>query len=142
VGGAPVTLYKVKLRICAVYEGRPYLGCTAHPDSPRICVNGTPATGGFAPTYPTLGLAIGATTYYLNAGNDYADKVLKLDYTATFTIRGRDLVRFISDGGANGGIYTAYQGGANYTCPNVPGITQPFAGQFLHVQVVSTEPMN
>jgi hypothetical protein len=145
IGGTPGTLYKVKLKICAVHEGRPYTMCTASPDSPRICINGMPGTGGFAPTYPTLALKVGdpARTYYLNSGNDYADKILKFDYTATFEMKGGTMVNFISDGGSNGGVYTAYQGGAKYTCPDAPAeLVQPYAGQFVWVQVVSVDPMN
>src|SRR5687767_12851755 len=56
IGGTAGTMYKVKLKVCAVYEGKPYTGCMTHPDSPKICINGTPGAGGFSPTYPTLGL--------------------------------------------------------------------------------------
>jgi hypothetical protein len=144
IGGTAGTTYKVKLKICAVYEGRPYTGCMMSTDSPRICINGMPGTGGFAPTYPTLGIKVDATkTYFLNAGTDYADKILKFDYTGTFEMKGGSTINIISDGGSNGGIYTPYQGGAKYTCPDVPGFTNgtPFLGQFIHFQVVSVDPM-
>jgi hypothetical protein len=145
IGGTAGTTYKVKLKVCAVYEGRPYSNCMMSPDSPRICINGTPGTGGYAPTYPTLGIKVDATkTYFLNAGNDYADKILKFDYTATFEMKGGSTINIISDGGNNGGIYTPFQGGAKYTCPDVPGqmAGMPFSGQFVHFQVVSVDPMN
>ena len=51
------------------------------------------------------------------------------------------MVNLVSDGGSNGGVYTAFQGGAKYTCPDAPGLTQPYAGQFAWIQVVSTDPM-
>ncbi len=142
IGGDAATTYKVKLKICAVYEARPYTGCTAHPESPKVCINGMPSTGGFAPTYPTLALKSGDKTYYLNMESGYADKIFKFDYTATFEIKGGSMVNFISNGGSNGGVYTSFQGPGNPSCPNVPGVPAGFLGQYMHVQVVSTDPMN
>jgi hypothetical protein len=146
ITGNPATTYKVKVKICAVYEGRPYTGCMTSPDSPRICINGTPGTGSFAPTYPSLGIKVAdpMRTYYLNNGTDWPDDILKFDYTATIEVKGGTMINVISDGGNNGGVYTPYQKNRRHTCPNVPGMmgTTPYLGQFIHFQVVSTDPMN
>ena len=141
IAGTAGTTYNVKLKVCAIFEAKPYNGCTDHPESPKICINGMPGAGGFAPTYPTLAIKAGENTYYLNKEAGYADKIFKFDYTATFEMQGGSMINILSNGGSNGGIYTAYQGPGMPTCPNVPGVEkQPYLGQFIHFQVVSAEP--
>jgi hypothetical protein len=148
LGGDPATTYKVKLKVCAVFEGRSYMGGMALAEAmSHVYVGGMPANPNqFAVTYPVVSMKVGAPmqTYYMNSATlqEYADKIMLFDYTATFDMKGGTTVLFESDGGSNGGTYTAYQAGKNAMCPMPPGITrQPYSGQFMHVQVVSTEPM-
>jgi hypothetical protein len=147
IGGNPATTYKVKLHFCAVFEGRTYTGGMASAESARVYIGGMAANPNqYAATYPTLALktADPMKTYYLNNAasvGEYSDKIMKFDYSATFEMKGGSSVVFESDGGSNGGIYTAYQAGAKHMCPMPPGImTQPYLGQFVHMKVESTEP--
>jgi hypothetical protein len=100
-------------------------------------------TPSYQATYPTLAFKPDAQrTYYLN-GIWKSDDISKLDYSATFDVKGGSMVTIESDGGNNGGIYTAYQKARRYECPMPPGIEmQPYLGQFLHVKVESVTPMN
>ena len=140
-GGDPTKTYKVTIKLCGLYETRPYMGCSAMPQ-PRHCVNGTPGTGGFAATYPTLGLKVAEpmATHWLN-GMYQADTIVRIDYTTTIDIKGGSALNFISDGGSNGGIYTQRMKPAFMPCPDVPGIMQPYSGQFMHFKVMSVTPM-
>jgi hypothetical protein len=143
IGGDPNVTYRVRLKICAVFEARPYSGCMTSPDSTRICINGMPVTTGFAPTYPTLAVKVTepARTYFINSGTDFSDDIKKLDYTATFEMKGGTTVNIQSNGGQGMNVYTAYQMNRRHTCPNPPGITtQPYLGQFVHFQVESVDP--
>jgi hypothetical protein len=146
LGGDPAVTYKVTLRFCAVFEGMRYAGCMMdNAATPKVCLGGTRSNGGNDADYPNLGLKIGdpARTYYLNREQSFLDKVFKFDYSATFEMKGGTTVNFFSDGGGNAGHYTAYGSGGPHTCmPMPPGIMkQPFLGQFLHIQVMGTEPM-
>jgi hypothetical protein len=143
IGGDPNVTYRVRLKICAVFEAKPYSGCMTSPDSTRICINGTPVTTGSAPTYPTLAIKVTepARTYLINSGTDFADDIKKLDYSATFEMKGGTTVNIQSNGGQGMNVYTAYQMNRRHTCPNPPGIaTQPYLGQFVHFQVESVDP--
>jgi hypothetical protein len=68
-----------------------------------------------------------------------ADTIVKVDYMTTIDIKGGSMLNFISDGGSNGNIYTQRMK-ANLTCPDVPGVMQPYSGQFMHFKVVSVDP--
>jgi len=146
LGGDPAVTYKVTLHFCAVFEGMRYSGCMMdNPATPKVCLGGTRSNGGNDADYPNLGLKIGdpARTYYLNREPTFLDKVFKFDYSATFEMKGGTTVNFFSDGGGNTGHYTAYGSGGPHTCtPMPPGIMkQPYLGQFIHIQVMGTEPM-
>ena len=140
-GGDPTKTYKVTIKLCGLYETRPYMGCSTMPQ-PRHCVNGTPGTGGFAATYPTLGLKVAEpmATHWLN-GMYQADTIVRIDYTTTIDIKGGSALNFISDGGNNGGVYTQRMKPAFMQCPDVPGIMQPYSGQFMHFKVMSVTEM-
>jgi hypothetical protein len=144
LGGDPAVTYKVTLRFCAVFEGMRYSGCTKDdPKAPKVCLGGARASQGYDADYPTLGLKIGAParTYYLNREQTFQDQVFKFDYAATFEMKGGTTVHFFSDGGGNDGHYTAYGDGGPHSCtPSPPGIKQPYLGQFLHIQVLDTQP--
>ena len=54
-GGDPNVTYKVRLKFCAVFEGRMMSGCQGTSENPNICLNGTLTnTPTYHPTYPTL----------------------------------------------------------------------------------------
>ena len=143
IGGDPATTYKVKLKICAIFETRDYTACKPGSDNPRVCIDGTLVnTPSYKPTYPTLAIKVPdpARTYYLNAMWQ-SDTIVKIEYSSTFEMKGGQTVNVISDGGNNDGIYTGRM--KMVSCPNVPasaGIMQPFAGQFVHFQVESVTP--
>lgn len=141
-GGDPSKTYKFTFKVCMVFEYRRYNNCAAmSPNATEICVDGTPVTGRPASTYPALSLKVSepAHTYYLNRSGG-PDTLQKREYMATIDVKGGSKLTVQSDGGDNPNTYTAYNGGAK-TCPNVPGIMQPFPGQFIHFQVVSATEM-
>lgn len=143
LGGDAATTYMVKLKFCGVFESRPYNTCMAQTGADkRLCVGGTPAsTPSNAPTYPTLGVKVTepAQTYFVNSAWE-ADTVSQINFSWTIPMKGGTTVQVLSDGGSNGGVYTGRLKAA-YTCPDVPGVTTPFNGQFLHVKVESVTPM-
>jgi hypothetical protein len=142
-GGDPSKTYKVKLHVCATMEGRGYTGCAKGPESPIVCMDGTPMTGQYQVTYPVYSMTVSAPMhkYYLN--NQYkADDIAKLEYSSTFEIQGGAMVTFDSDGGSNADVYTSNYNKHNLQCPGAPGITQPFPGQFIYTTVESIDPMN
>lgn len=140
-GGDPTKTYKLTFKMCAVFEFHLYNTCAAgSPNDAEICVDGKLDTTSSHPTYPTLAMKVSEPmhTYYLNK-RGMRDTLFKYDYMATVEVKGGAKVTIESDGGNNGGIYTAKKIMAS--CPTVPGIaTQPFGGQFAHFQVVSVEP--
>jgi hypothetical protein len=139
-GGDPNVTYKVTLHFCGPIEMRPYSGCTAM-QAMYMCVDGVAATAGFNATYPTYGIRVAnpAKTYYLN-NRDLKDDLMKIDYSATIEVKGGSEVTYLTDGGSNDGIYTSKLMNHNFTCPGVPGIPQPFAGQFIYTTVESVTP--
>jgi hypothetical protein len=98
-----------------------------------------PAPAGDA-TYPAWSMAVSepAQTYYLNNGWK-ADDLIKIDYSATFEVKGGSTITFASNGGTNEESYTARWNKNNFECPGVPMIMQPFHGQFVYVTVDSVQ---
>ena len=132
LGGNPATTYTVKLKICAVSEQRSFTGCmTSMAGSPFVCMDG--AIGGPA-TYPAVSMTVSEPMhkYYLNNGGTRDD--LRLEYSATFEMKGGSTITFNTNGGSNPDVYTAKWKGHNYTCAGAPGIMQPFEGQFFWFQ--------
>lgn len=146
LGGDPNTVYKVTLKFCGVWEGMKYASCkTPDPTAPNVCIGGLRSNDGNDADYPTLALAVKepARTYYLNKETDILDRVFKFQYSASFEMKGGTTVDLVTDGGGNDGHYTARGPGGAHTCDTAPpGITQPYFGQFWHVQVVSAVPAN
>jgi hypothetical protein len=142
-GGDPGTTYMVKLKICAVSEEREATGCQTTPatGATAVCVDGTPSKGTNIDTYPSVTMKVSDPphTYQLNTGKKKDDLSL-FNYSATFPIKGGASITFATDGGSNSDVYTAKWNGDNYQCPGVPGITQPFEGQFFYFTVESTTP--
>ncbi|HEX3696373.1 MAG TPA: hypothetical protein VH374_13405 [Polyangia bacterium] len=141
-GGDPTVTYKVALHFCGPVEARPYTGCTMmQAAAPLLCVDGTASNAGFDPTYPTYEIRVSspAHSYFLNNRN-LKDDLMKIDYSATLDIKGGSTVTYITDGGSNTEIFTSTIMNHNYTCPGAPGVTQPFAGQFIYTTVESVNP--
>jgi hypothetical protein len=137
-GGDPNVTYKVTLHFCGPIEARPY---TASMPAMLMCVDGTAVTSGFNPTYPKYEIRVAspAHSYFLN-NRDLKDDLMKIDYSATIDIKGGSSITYVSDGGTNLEAFTSTIMNHNYTCPGVPGITQPFAGQFIYTTVESVTP--
>jgi hypothetical protein len=142
LGGDPQVTYAVKLHFCGPVEARPYTGCVApSAATPLLCVDGTARTDGYNATYPTYEIRVPAPahSYFLN-NRDLKDDLMKIDYSATLAIKGGSAVVFATDGGSNDTIFTSRVKGHDYICPGVPGLQQPFAGQFIYMTVESVTP--
>jgi hypothetical protein len=139
-GGDPNVTYKVTLHFCGPIEMRPYMGCSSM-QATYLCVDGTALTSGFNPTYPKYEIRVAnpAHSYFLN-NRDLKDDLMKIDYSATIDVKGGSTVTYVTDGGTNLEVFTAKIMNHNYTCPDAPGLTQPFAGQFIYTTVVSVNP--
>lgn len=139
-GGDPNVTYKVTLHFCGPVEMRPYMGCSSM-QATYMCVDGTALTSGDNPTYPKYEIRVAnpAHSYFLN-NRDLKDDLMKIDYSATIDVKGGSTITYVTDGGTNLEVYTAKIMNHNYTCPGAPGLTQPFAGQFIYTTVVSVNP--
>jgi hypothetical protein len=136
-GGNPGTMYEVRLHFCGPVEGRSCTGC-ASSQATYFCMDGTPSTSGFSPSYPVYKMEVSAPahTYYLN-NRGLNDDLFMIDYSATLQIEGGSSITFSTTStGAN--MYTAKR--HDFVCPGVPGVMQPFAGQFVYVTVESITP--
>jgi hypothetical protein len=144
-GGDPGTTYRVRLHFCGPVEGRKYASCTKGPftNDSLFCMDGTPVpmSGGdaFVDTYPTYEMKVSAPahSYFVNS-RDLRDTLMKIDYSADLEIRGGATITFSTT--SRGEItFTSRKLTPAITCPGVPGITQPFNGQFIHVTVQSMQ---
>jgi hypothetical protein len=142
MGGDSNRTYAVKLHFCGPAEGRRYTACVAGGSNPLLCVDGkTASENPDDPSYPTYELKVAAPahSYFLN-GQPLYDDIMKIDYSVTVPIQGGSSVTLGTDGGSNAGIYTSKLNGRNFTCADVPGIQQPFVGQFIYMTVDGVEP--
>jgi hypothetical protein len=140
MGGDPARVYRATLHFCGPVEGRRYTGCTSTQGGGLFCPDGVPENlNAFDANYPSYQMQVSdpPRTYVLN-NRFAADTILKIDYDATIEIRGGATVTFRTTS-ANLGQYTARRLDPPITCPGVPGITQPYAGQFVHVTVPIVE---
>jgi hypothetical protein len=145
-GGDPAVTYRVRLHFCGPVEGRKYAGCMkpTPADDPLFCMDGTPVpmSGGdqFVDTYPTYEMKVSAPahSYFVNS-RDLRDTLMKIDYTAELEIRGGATITFATTSREQI-TFTSRQVTPAITCPGVPGLTQPFNGQFIHVTVLSADP--
>ena len=143
-GGDPAKTYTAKLHFCGPVEGQKFSSCKPNPiagQDMHVCIDGTPATTPpYMINYPaySMGVSEPKATYFLNNGW-VSDNLTKIDYSASFNIKGGATILFQSDGGANTDTYTAIK--RDFRCPGVPMIMQPFAGQFIYVTVESVTPM-
>ncbi|HVR61694.1 MAG TPA: hypothetical protein VMU50_07325 [Polyangia bacterium] len=138
-GGEPGVTYDVSLHICGAVEGRPYTGCTDS-QATYFCTDGVAATSGFNPTYPIYEMKVSAPAhaYYVN-NRDLKDDLFQIDYAATVKIQGGASLTF-STTSVGTDMYTPALKGHNFTCPGVPNITQPYAGQFFYITTESVTP--
>jgi hypothetical protein len=146
-GGDPATTYKVRLHFCGPVEGRKYAGCARGPymNDSLLCVDGTPVPMGggdnYVDTYPTYELKVSAPahSYFVNS-RDLRDTLMKIDYSADLEIRGGATLTF-STTSREQVTFTSRKIAPPVTCPAVPGLTQPFNGQFVHVTVMAVDPL-
>ncbi|MFT3924319.1 MAG: LamG domain-containing protein [Myxococcales bacterium] len=136
LGGAPGTVYDVRLRFRGVVEAKTYLdGCSTADDTWQV--GGTPAsdTGNIY----RLDISSPAQTYYLNRGTSGDPALLALDFEETVRVAA----------GATVTLYAASIDGAellNIGGPNAPvsvggvSLAQPYDGQFIEMDVVSVSP--
>jgi hypothetical protein len=145
-GGDPAVTYRVRLHFCGPVEGRKYAGCvrTTPASDPLLCMDGTPVpmsgADQFVDTYPTYQMKVSAPahSYFVNS-RDLRDTLMKIDYDAELEIQGGASITFST--ASRGEItFTSSKLTPAITCPDVPGLTQPFNGQFIHVTVMSVEP--
>ncbi|HEX3695632.1 MAG TPA: hypothetical protein VH374_09585 [Polyangia bacterium] len=138
-GGDPAVIYDVKMHVCGAVEGRPYTGCTAN-QATYFCTDGAAATSGFNPTYPIYQMKVSAPahSYFVN-NRDLKDDIFMIDYDADVKIQGGASITF-STASEGTDMYTPLLKGHNFTCPGVPGITQPYAGQFFYLTTTSVAP--
>ena len=130
-------MYNVQLHFCGPVEGRACTGCTAS-QATYFCTDGTPGTTGFAPSYPIYKLDVSSPmhSYYLNNRN-LNDDLFMIDYSATIQIAGGSTIT-LSTTSTGASMYTAKM--HDFMCPGVPGIMQPYAGQFVYITVESVTP--
>jgi hypothetical protein len=138
-GGDPAVTYDVKMHLCGPVEGRPYAGCTAS-QATYFCTDGTAATDGENPTYPIYQMKVSAPahSYYVN-NRDLKDDIFMINYDADVKIQGGASITF-STTSVGTDMYTPLLKGHNFTCPGVPGITQPYTGQFYYITTTSVTP--
>jgi hypothetical protein len=145
-GGDPTVTYRVRLHFCGPVEGRKYSGCmkSTPTSDPLFCMDGTPVpmSGGdqYVDTYPTYEMKVSAPahSYFVNS-RDLRDTLMKIDYGAELEIKGGATITF-STTSREEITFTSRKLTPPITCPGVPGLTQPFNGQFIHVTVLSAEP--
>jgi hypothetical protein len=146
LGGDPGVTYHVRLHFCGPVEGRKYAGCarTTFTNDGLLCMDGTPvamsASDQYVDTYPTYELKVSAPahSYFVNS-RDLRDTLMKIDYSADLEVRGGASLTFSTT--SRGEItFTSRQLQPPITCPGVPGLQQPFDGQFIHVTVESAVP--
>jgi hypothetical protein len=139
-GGDSATTYRVRLRFCGAVEPRPYRNCQSPMAGGRFCPGGEPDNSGSDPdTRPTYELKVSAParSYFLNNG-PLANSAIKIDYSAELDVQGGASITFATASRLPETL-TARSGGP-HTCPYVPRIEQPYAGQFIHVVVESVLP--
>lgn len=138
-GGDPAVTYRVRLRICGAVEGREYSGCQAAMAGGLFCPGGSLAsTDALSDTYPSYEMKVSAParSYFLNSRRA-RDSALRIEYSAELDIQGGASIGFAT---ASRTPATATARSGPHLCPDVPGIEQPFAGQFIHFQVESVTP--
>jgi hypothetical protein len=139
-GGDAATTYRVKLRFCGAVEPREYRNCQSLMGGGRFCPGGQPdSSGSDADTRPTYELKVSAParSYFLN-NHPLVATAIKIDYSAEIEVQGNATIT-LATASRLPTTLTARSGGP-HTCPYVPRIEQPYAGQFIHVVVESVLP--
>jgi hypothetical protein len=93
----------------------------------------------YVDTYPTYELKVSAPahSYFVNS-RDLRDTLMKINYDAELEIRGGSTISFATTSREQI-TFTSRKLDPPITCPGVPGLTQPFPGQFIHVTVLSVQ---
>ncbi len=132
MGGVSGHAYSVTLRFRGVVEPKTYTGGTT---TGHWNVGGTPAAD-VSNSYK-LQISSPSQTFYLNAGTS-ATQIDTLDYNETITINGGATVTLTADaidGHEVRNVVAVPGGGASVAGISSPA--QPYAGQFLQMDVVS-----
>ena len=141
-GGDPAKTYVLKFHVCGAVEPRYYRDCKMMDQGGGLfCVDGVPLAnkdpGGtqYTDTYPTYEMKVSAPahSYFLNS-KKAVDVALKIDYSAQIEVQGGATITFATVSQMTE-VYPSTR--AKITCPTVPGLTQPYNGQFVHVTVES-----
>jgi hypothetical protein len=139
-GGDPALTYRVRLRFCGAVEGRSYTGCQSPMAGGLFCPGGrVDDADPLADTTPTFELRVSAParSYFLN-NRRAPGTAIKIAYSAELVIQGGASVQLATSSRLPD-TATARLGGP-HTCPDVPGLEQPFPGQFIHLLVESVIP--
>ncbi len=128
--GAAGVSYDVTLRFRGVVEARPYSGGSN--DGAYWQVGGT--VPGSSSGWNQYKLTVGSQVFYLNRTTTANDLALHaIDYTKTITIVAGDLVTLFADA-VNGGEISNWSNTSNGA---VTSPAQPYAGQFINMEVLS-----
>jgi hypothetical protein len=136
-GGDPAVTYRVRLHVCGAVEGREYQNCQGPMAGGLFCPGGQVLdTDANSDTYPTYELKVSAParSYFLN-NRKARDTGIKIDYSAELDIQGGATITLGTVSRLTN-TYTARNGGP-HICPFVPGLEQPYPGQFVHFLVES-----
>jgi hypothetical protein len=137
LSGATGLAYDVTLRFSGVVEQKSYLGGSN--DGAFWQVGGTPASDGF--NWYRLDVSSPAQTYYVNRGVSSINRCFVIDYTKTLRVdAGATVTAVVNDIGGHE-IKNVDGNGKPLVAPVAPaGVTQPFNGQFVTIQVISVLP--
>jgi hypothetical protein len=138
IGGDPTYFYTVTLRIRGVVQ----LSTPAGATTPAAAVGTNAAaclatTGGSASNAFTLSVSLPATTLMLNGGTTGSGVVSKLDYVVTIAVAGGATVTLSAaiPGSQESANQTDGQGGGPLFVPGAALTAQPYAGQFVQLNV-------
>lgn len=129
IGGDTATTYNLRLRIAGVAEGNSsYTGGTAGPGG--LYTGG--ADGGLGINIYKIVVSDPAQTFFLNNGSG----VQAWDYLATIPAKGGATLTLTADASDA----QQAENTAALTVSNIPGVEQPYDGQFMQVQFQASSP--
>src|SRR5207244_641473 len=142
MGGDSGTVYNVTLRVRGLSEPNMYTGGMLDPNN-RFYTGGTPTTadgGGYTSYMMTV--ADPAQHYFFNYNPSIGHLHFLLDYTVTVKIRGGTTVTFDVDGDGSHPDGVEVNNVDQLVVPDVPPAPSWYDGQFIQLDVVSTQPAN
>jgi hypothetical protein len=132
MGGLPGTSWDITCRFRGVIENKTYIGGSHSADGWQV--GGTPDTTGPAALWNVYSLAIGspAQQFYLNYGTSFL--VYQIDFTKVIQIDAGSLITLFADSVDNN------EGAHSISVSGVTDPSQPFAGQWVNMEVTSIDP--